>query len=84
MNTFADVHERLTKKREVKNMCESTVYLIDKNGKESLFFELVDKIVPDKNTIYLEDILGQKKSVNAKIKELALVDHRIVLEEIAE
>jgi predicted RNA-binding protein len=65
-------------------MCESSVYLIDKNGKERLFFELVDKIVPDKNTIYLEDILGQKKSVNARIKELALVDHRIVLEEITE
>jgi len=65
-------------------MCESSVYLIDKSGKERLFFELVDKIVPDKNTIYLEDILGQKKSVNARIKELALVDHRIVLEEIAE
>ncbi|MDF3000397.1 MAG: putative RNA-binding protein [Bacillota bacterium] len=63
-------------------MCESTVYLIDKNGKESLFFELVDKIVPDQNTVYLEDILGQKKSIQARIKELALVDHRIVLEEI--
>jgi predicted RNA-binding protein len=65
-------------------MCESSVYLIDKNGKESLYFELVDKIVSDKNTIYLEDILGQKKTINARIKELALVNHRIVLEEIAE
>lgn len=65
-------------------MCESNVYLIDKNGKESLYFELVDKIVPGSNSVYLEDILGQKKTVNARIKELALVDHRIVLEEIAE
>jgi predicted RNA-binding protein len=65
-------------------MCESTVYLIDKNGKESLYFELVDKIVPGSNSVYLEDILGQKKTVNARIKELALVDHRIVLEEISE
>ena len=63
-------------------MCESTVYLIDENGKETLFFELVDKIVPDKDLIYLEDILGQKKTVSARIKELALVDHRIVLEKI--
>lgn len=63
-------------------MCESNVYLIDKSGKESLYFELVDKIVPEDNTIYLEDILGQKKSINARIKELALVDHRIVLEEV--
>lgn len=63
-------------------MCESNVYLIDKSGKESLYFELVDKIVPEGHTIYLEDILGQKKSINARIKELALVDHRIVLEEV--
>ena len=63
-------------------MCESTVYLIDENGKETLFFELVDKIVPDRDTVYLEDILGRKKTVSARIKELALVDHRIVLEKI--
>lgn len=63
-------------------MCESNVYLIDKNGKESLFFELVDKIVPENNSVLLENILGQKKTANARIKELALVDHRIVLEEI--
>lgn len=63
-------------------MCESNVYLIDKNGKESLFFELVDKIVPENNTVVLENILGQKKTANARIRELALVDHRIVLEEV--
>ena len=63
-------------------MCESNAYLIDKDGNESLLFELVDRIVPDKDMVYLENILGQKKAVNARIKELALVDHRIVLEEI--
>ena len=65
-------------------MCESNVYLIDKNGKESLFFELVDKIVQDNNVVQLEDILGQRKTIKARIKELALVDHRIILEEITE
>ena len=63
-------------------MCESTVYLIGKSGKEELFLESVDKVVPDGGTVLLEDILGRKKTVNARIKELALVDHRIVLEEI--
>lgn len=48
-------------KREVKNMCESNVYLIDKNGKESLYFELVDKIVPGSNTVLLENILDRKR-----------------------
>jgi predicted RNA-binding protein len=63
-------------------MCESNVYLIDKSGKETLFFENVDKVVPDKDLVYLENILGQKKTINARLKELALVDHRIVLEEV--
>lgn len=63
-------------------MCESNVYMIDKNGKETLFFELVDKIWPDGDSVILEDILGRKKTANARIRELALVDHRIVLEEV--
>ena len=65
-------------------MCESNVYLIDKNGKEQLFFELVDKISAGNNEVQLENILGQKKVIKARIKELALVDHRIILEEISE
>ena len=63
-------------------MCESNVYLINKDGKETLFFENVDKIVPDADLIHLENILGQKKTANARIKELALVSHKIVLEEV--
>jgi predicted RNA-binding protein len=63
-------------------MGESNVYMIDKSGNENLLFEYVDKIVPEAGVVHLENVLGQKKSVNAKIKELALVDHRIVLEEI--
>jgi len=61
-------------------MCESNVYVIDENGKESLFFENVDKIVPTKEGLVLEDIMGERKIIKAKIKELALVNHRIILE----
>jgi predicted RNA-binding protein len=63
-------------------MCESNVYLIDKNGEEKLLLESVDKIIPTDDSIYLENIFYQTKTVKAKIKEMQLVEHRIILEEI--
>lgn len=62
-------------------MCEANVYLIDKNGNEKLLLEAVDKILPINGVIELENIFNQRKTVKAKIKEMALVEHRIVLEE---
>jgi len=62
-------------------MCEANVYLIDKEGKEKLLLESVDKILPVDGIVELENIFNQRKTVKAKIKEMALVEHRIVLEE---
>jgi predicted RNA-binding protein len=64
-------------------MCESNVYMIDRNGDEKLVLESVDKIIPTDDSIFLENIFYQTKTVKAKIKEMALVEHRIILEEIA-
>lgn len=61
-------------------MCEANAYIIDDDGKESLLLEGVDKLVPEEDMLILENIFGQKKIVKAKIKELSLVDHRIILE----
>lgn len=63
-------------------MCEANVYLIDEKGEERLFLESVDKVIPEGNEICLEDIFNRKKYVKARIKEMGLVDHRIVLEKI--
>lgn len=62
-------------------MCEANVYFIDKEGKEKLLLESVDKVVPSEDGIILENIFSERKTVKAKIKEMALVEHRIVLEE---
>lgn len=62
-------------------MCEANVYLIDKAGQEKLLLEAVDKVIPTNGGLLLINIFSQQKIVNAKIKEMALVDHRIVLEE---
>lgn len=61
-------------------MCEANVYIVDENGNEKLFLEAVDKIVPEDGNLLLENIFGQRKSVKAKIKEMQLVEHRIILQ----
>lgn len=60
-------------------MCEASAYL-RKDGKEELLLEMVDKVVPHEEGLMLEDIFGRRKIVKARIAELALVDHKIVLE----
>jgi len=60
-------------------MCEANAYL-RKDGKEELLLEMVDKVIPNEEGIVLEDIFGRRKIVKARIAELALVDHKIVLE----
>ena len=63
-------------------MCEANVYLIDKEGREKLLLDSVDKLIPTGDAFILENIYNQRKIVKAKIKEMSLVSHRIVLEEI--
>lgn len=62
-------------------MCEANVYFIDKEGNEKLLLESVDKVIPSEDGILLENIFSERKTIKAKIKEMALVEHRIVLEE---
>jgi predicted RNA-binding protein len=60
-------------------MCEANAYLVE-SGEETLVMENVDVLRPEKNGIYLQDIFGGQRTIKAKIKELNLVDHRILLE----
>ena len=63
-------------------MCESNVYLYNGEHGEELFLEKVDKIIPQAEELFMENIFGERKTIKARIKEMALVDHRIVLEKI--
>lgn len=59
-------------------MCEANVYL--KNGtEEKLLMESVDIIEPHKDGLRLVDIFGAQKFVNAKIKDMTLLHHKIIL-----
>lgn len=61
-------------------MCEANAYLL-KNGKEELFLESLDTVEPDEGKLRLTSIFGEQKFIKGKIARLALVDHKVVIEE---
>ena len=63
-------------------MCEANAYLLDKDGKEELFLEHVDRVIPSDEGLTLISIFSERKKIRAFIKEMALLEHRIVLEKI--
>ncbi|NLJ99760.1 MAG: CooT family nickel-binding protein [Clostridia bacterium] len=63
-------------------MCEADVYLLSQGSEEVLFLDKVDKIIPQGDELYLENIFGKRKTVKARIKEMTLVEHRILLERL--
>lgn len=64
-------------------MCEASVYLV-RQGQEELLMEKVDRIIPGEDgSIFMESIFGERKVVQGRIREMELVHHRVVLEEIS-
>ncbi len=62
-------------------MCESNAYIIQ-DGKESMLLEDVDLLRPEGDSVYLRSAFGEQKTVSARIVELRLMDHKIILEKI--
>lgn len=63
-------------------MCESDVYML-RNGQEELLMEKVDRVIPgEDDTIFLENIFGERRVVKARLREMELVRHRILLEDL--
>jgi predicted RNA-binding protein len=63
-----------------EKMCEANAYLL-KEGKEELVLEDISILRPEKDELYLQNIFGEQKRIKARIKEMNLIDHRILLEE---
>lgn len=65
-------------------MCEANVY-INRDGHEELFMEKVDRVVPgEDDTIFMENIFGERRVIKARIREMELVHHRIIVQPIEE
>lgn len=59
-------------------MCELAVYLLE-DGEEKILMEDVASIKPEGDRLVLTDLLGQQEIVEAKIKELKLLEHKVYL-----
>ncbi len=62
-------------------MCEAHAY-VRKDDRDELFMENVDSVLPYEDGLVLENIFGQRKMIKARIKELSLVDHKVILEQV--
>lgn len=62
-------------------MCEANVYLL-KDGKEELVLKEVDVIRPQEDGLFMKSIFGDQKTLKARIKEVSLVDHKIIIEKV--
>ncbi len=61
-------------------MCEAIVY-IDRDGELEEVMEDVVDLRPEEGKILLTGVFGDQKLVSAKIKEVKLLDHKIILRE---
>lgn len=63
-------------------MCESDAFIL-RDGQEKLLMEKVDKVVPGEgDTFYMENIFGERRVVRARLREMELVRHRIIFEDL--
>ena len=63
-------------------MCESTVLILRKDGKQEMLMEDVIFVSVEDSRIRMIGILGDVKEVNGRIKEVNLTKHTILMEEI--
>ena len=62
-------------------MCESTAYLITEDGERKLMDYVVDVVPRENGRLSLTDILGEEKIIEGMLKEIRLLEHKIIIEE---
>jgi predicted RNA-binding protein len=60
-------------------MCEPSVYLI-KDGEEKMILESVEILEAKDGQVHMVSVFGEERHLDACVKTLSLVDHKIVLE----
>ncbi|MEF9918102.1 MAG: CooT family nickel-binding protein [Eubacterium sp.] len=62
-------------------MCESSAYLVNHQGEEEKIMDYVVDIFPNNDgSLTLSDLLGGTKIINGRLKEVKLLDHKILIE----
>lgn len=62
-------------------MCEANAYIF-RDDKEELILKSVDLVTPQDDGVFLlVDIFGTQKIIKGKLKQMNLVDHKIIFQE---
>ena len=62
-------------------MCEANAYIL-RDEQEELILKSVDLVEPrDEGEFLLVDIFGTQKIIRGKLKQMQLVDHKIIFED---
>lgn len=61
-------------------MCESTAYLVTPEGERKIMDYVVDIIPKENGKLSLTDILGEEEIIEGILKEVRLLEHKIVIE----
>jgi len=61
-------------------MCEASAYIY-RDGKEELYLDSVDMLVPEGDKIFLRNLFGEQKTFEGRLKEISLLKHKILLEQ---
>lgn len=64
-------------------MCEAAVF-INRGGEMEKIMDDVVEVRPEEGKLLLVDVFGEQKLVSARITEVELLDHRIILRESEE
>lgn len=62
-------------------MCNINAYYCE-DGREELLMESVEKVIPNDAKVCLENIYGQRITINGRIKEISLFNQRITIERL--
>ncbi len=62
-------------------MCESAAYVL-RDSKLERVMDNVVSVDPYEGKVYLTDLLGDQKIIDGEIKEIRLMDHKIIIKEI--
>lgn len=63
-------------------MCESTAYLITPEGERKVMDYVVDIVPKGEGKLSLTDILGEEQIIEGILKEIRLIEHKIIIEKI--
>ncbi len=61
-------------------MCESTAYLVTPEGERKIMDYVVDIVPKENGKLSLTDILGEEEIIEGILKEVRLLEHKIVIE----